>query len=140
MFRLTAVDFDVPTGSWRTVGVMTAGVGDSVLVGREGDLPVAIDPIDSGVSRRALTVTVDPAHWELEVTNSNHAWIHPWGQRPTWVESGTTVPPGTSKWRWQMVIDRPVWAANSASSVFHSRSRDPFDAATPGAIRRGCRA
>ena len=29
--------------------------------------------------------------------------------------------------RWQTVIVRPVWAANWASSVFHSRSRDPFD-------------
>lgn len=91
MFRLTAVDFDVRSGSWRPTGAMTAEVGDSVLIGREGDLPVAIDPIDSGVSRRALTVTVDPAHWELEVTNSNHAWVHPWGQRPTWAESGTTL-------------------------------------------------
>ena len=25
------------------------------------------------------------------------------------------------------VISRPVWAASVASSVFHSRSRDPFD-------------
>src|SRR5664279_2830 len=91
-FRLTAVDFDVRTGSWRApVAVMTARLGDSVLVGREGDLPVAIDPIDPGVSRRALTVTVDPAHWELGVTNTNHAWIHPWGQRPTWVEANRTV-------------------------------------------------
>src|SRR5664279_2753884 len=50
-FRLTAVDFDVRTGSWRApVAVMTARLGDSVLVGREGDLPVAIDPIDPGGS------------------------------------------------------------------------------------------
>ena len=92
VFRLTAVDFDVRTDSWRTpVSVMPVGPGDSVLVGREGDLPVGIDPVDPGVSRRALTVTVEAAQWELEVTNSNHGWIHPWGQRPTWVESNTTV-------------------------------------------------
>src|SRR5664279_993439 len=29
--------------------------------------------------------------------------------------------------RWQTVMVSPVWAANPASSVFHSRSRDPFD-------------
>jgi len=92
VFRLTAVDFDVRTDSWRTpVSVMPVGPGDSVLVGREGDLPVGIDPVDPGVSRRALTVTVEAAQWELEVTNSNHGWIHPWGQRPAWVESNTTV-------------------------------------------------
>jgi len=62
VFRLTAVDFDVRTDSWRTpVSVMPVGPGDSVLVGREGDLPVGIDPVDPGVSRRALTVTVEAA-------------------------------------------------------------------------------
>ena len=92
MFRLTAVDFDVHSGSWRTpASVMTVEPGDSVLVGREGDLPVGIDPIDTGVSRRALTVTVEATQWVMEVTNSNHAWIHPWGQRPTWVEATSTV-------------------------------------------------
>ena len=91
-FRLTAVDFDVRTGSWRPpLSVMTVRLGDSVMIGREGDLPIAIDPIDAGVSRRALTVTVDPAHWQIAVTNTNHAWIHPWGQRPIWVEANTTT-------------------------------------------------
>jgi hypothetical protein len=112
MFRLTAVDFDVPSGSWRTpTSVMTAGQGDSVLIGRKGDLPVAIDPIDSGVSRKALSVTIAPAHWELEITNSNHAWVHPWGQRPTWVETNTTV-----RTRWPRV---GVLLVGSRDNVHH---------------------
>jgi hypothetical protein len=29
--------------------------------------------------------------------------------------------------RWQTVMSSPVWAAKAASSVFHSRSRDPLE-------------
>lgn len=92
MFRLTTLDFDVASGAWlRPDAVISLVEGVSVVVGREGDAPVAFDPVDTGVSRKALTVSVDREFWELEVTNSNHAWIHAWGQRPAWVESGSTV-------------------------------------------------
>lgn len=50
---------------------------------------MAID--DSGVSRKAVLLRVGPDHWDFDVLNSNHAWVHPWGQRPIWVESNTTV-------------------------------------------------
>ena len=92
VWRVTSVDFDVAGGRWAEPTDKWVGdPGEAVLVGREGDLAVAIDPLDSGVSRRALEIRVSPDHWEIDVFNSNHAWVHPWGQRPVWVESASTL-------------------------------------------------
>lgn len=92
MFRLTTVDFEVRSGRWLPPdGVTTADEGESIVVGREGNLPLAVSPVDPGVSRRALAVSVNSSQWHVEIKNSNHAWVHPWGRRPSWVESGTVL-------------------------------------------------
>ena len=64
------------------VGV-TVRIGQSLLVGREGDLPLGIEIYDRGVSRRAALVTATEQGWQVEVLNSNGAVLHPWGQGPT---------------------------------------------------------
>lgn len=91
-YRLMSLDYDVMERRWcGPHRVLPIEPGGEVLAGREGDLPVAIDPVDSGVSRQAVQIRVGHDHWDFDVLNSNHAWVHPWGQRPTWVESNTTM-------------------------------------------------
>ncbi len=56
--------------------------GESLLVGREGDVAVGVDAGDLGVSRRAAVVSATREGWDLQVTNRNGAVLHPWGQAP----------------------------------------------------------
>jgi hypothetical protein len=58
-------------------------VGQSILVGREGDLPVGVEVYDRGVSRQAAVVTATEHGWQVEIRNTNGAVLHPWGQGPT---------------------------------------------------------
>lgn len=57
-------------------------LGQTVVVGREGGLPLGIDYNDVGISRNALIVTATHEGWRLEVANRNGAVIHPWGLAP----------------------------------------------------------
>ena len=66
-------------------------MGESLVVGREGDLPVGVDLADTGVSRQALTVTATAEGWELVCTNSNRAALHPWGQAASWPERNKAI-------------------------------------------------
>jgi hypothetical protein len=63
------------------VGVR-ARFGESVTVGREGELPLGVEVFDSGVSRNAVTVTPTGEGWRITVGNRNGAVIHPWGLAP----------------------------------------------------------
>lgn len=63
--------------------------GRLLVVGREGEVPVGLDPKDTGVSRRALRVDVDGSGWTVYVDNTHGAVIHPWGQAPYWHEKGS---------------------------------------------------
>jgi hypothetical protein len=51
-----------------------------VIIGREGDVGVGIDPLDPKVSRHALTVTATGDGWHIRVTNRNEADLQLWGQ------------------------------------------------------------
>ena len=53
-----------------------------MTIGREGELPLGIDPLDGMVSRVALTVTAIPDGWHVEIANFNSADIQFWGQAP----------------------------------------------------------
>jgi hypothetical protein len=55
--------------------------GSSMVVGREGDLQLGSDPLDTRVSRRALIIDAADTEWNLRVLNTNGAVIHPWGLR-----------------------------------------------------------
>lgn len=58
--------------------------GESVRVGREGDLVLGLDPPDPGLSRIGLTITATTAGWELHFSNRNGATVHPWAQAQLW--------------------------------------------------------
>jgi hypothetical protein len=61
----------------------TVEVGESLLVGREADIPLGVDLKDVGISRVAAVVTATENGWQVEVRNRHHAMLHPWGQGPT---------------------------------------------------------
>jgi hypothetical protein len=50
-----------------------------MVVGREGDLKLGVDLLDTRVSRRALIIDTAGSEWNLRVLNTNGAVIHPWG-------------------------------------------------------------
>lgn len=57
-------------------------VGQSVTVGREGQLPVGLAVPDVAISRVGVTVTATADGWLLDVSNRNGAMLHPWGEPP----------------------------------------------------------
>lgn len=70
-------------------------IGESLVVGREGDLPVGVDLPDTGVSRQALLVTATEGGWQLVCTNGNRAALHRWGQPVSWPDRNA---PWTLRW------------------------------------------
>lgn len=52
----------------------------AVLLGREGDIAVGVDPVDTKVSRHAARLTRAQFGWAVSVTNRNGIIVHPWGQ------------------------------------------------------------
>lgn len=56
--------------------------GQSLTVGRDGELKLGIAIPDTAVSRCAATITSTGQGWELSISNSNGAVLHPWGQPP----------------------------------------------------------
>ena len=58
-------------------------IGQSVLAGRHGELPVGVDVPDQGISRCAATVTATAEGWRIDITNKHGAVLHPWGQAPS---------------------------------------------------------
>lgn len=69
---------------------VTVPLGESIEIGREGDLRIADDPEDPSVSRVALTLrTLSAGAMELSVTNLNGVAVHPWGSRTRYVAQGS---------------------------------------------------
>jgi hypothetical protein len=89
-FRVTAVSTD---GAGRALGpaLATSVPPDTQLeIGREGDLPLGVEPEDDAVSRHAVTVEATELGWQVAVGNRNGAVLHPWGSRAQYLASGTT--------------------------------------------------
>jgi hypothetical protein len=61
--------------------------GKSLLIGREGDLGVGIDPVDTGISRHALEVAAAAEGWSITSHNGNGAMLHPWAQPSSVLET-----------------------------------------------------
>jgi hypothetical protein len=61
---------------------VTLTPGRPTAVGRESEVRLGADPLDTRVSRRALLVDVDQNRWRLQVLNAQGAHIHPWRARP----------------------------------------------------------
>ena len=92
MHRLTSLDYDVAGRRWlEPFAVRELAAGQTVDAGRESALPIAIDPLDSGVSRAAVSIGLGGAGWEIRLENANHGWLHPWAQRESWIERGSVV-------------------------------------------------
>lgn len=75
------------------LGVGTAvsvPVGESIEIGREGDLQIADDPEDRSVSRIAVGLrALTGGAMELSVSNLNGVVVHPWGSRTRYLPQGT---------------------------------------------------
>lgn len=63
------------------VGVPLA-LRQPLLIGRHGDLPLGVEVYDRGVSREAAVITATDQGWDVRISNTNGAVIHPWGQAP----------------------------------------------------------
>ncbi|MBL8927139.1 MAG: hypothetical protein JNM77_13000 [Pseudonocardia sp.] len=55
--------------------------GRPAAVGRESEVRLGAEPLDTRLSRRALLVDVDQDQWSLQVLNGKGAHIHPWRAR-----------------------------------------------------------
>lgn len=92
MRRVVTIDYDTDSARWAAARqVVEIELGQTVAAGREAELSVGLNPPDPGVSRRALTISLRHDGWVVKVSNANHVWMYPWGQRPAWLEAGTTV-------------------------------------------------
>lgn len=67
-------------------------VGESVSIGREAEITVAMDPPDNRVSRRAASITCTANGWNVSVGNRNGLLVHPWGL-PAWQARPTELLP-----------------------------------------------
>ena len=64
-------------------------VGETVEIGREGDLQIADHPEDLSVSRIAVGLrTLSAGAVELSVSNRNGVVVHPWGSRSRYLAPG----------------------------------------------------
>ncbi len=66
-------------------------LGETVTVGRDGDLRVGVVVADLGISREALVVRASRDGWDVEIGNRNGAVLHAWGQSPMPVEGRFSV-------------------------------------------------
>jgi hypothetical protein len=56
--------------------------GKPVVVGRHGEVPLGVEVYDRGISREAAVITATAHGWDVRISNTNGAVIHPWGQAP----------------------------------------------------------
>lgn len=70
--------------------VYPVALNAAVTVGRVADLGTDVFSHDDGVSRIALTVTVEAHAWVLRMGNRNGAVLQPWAQAPDWLSADST--------------------------------------------------
>lgn len=80
---------DEGSSGGHVTGGRPLAVGESVEVGREGEIPIGVG--DPAVSRVATTVTATESGWRVDVSNRNGAVLHPWGQAPELAHARNTV-------------------------------------------------
>lgn len=74
--------YEGPLGACGVTSALRVAVGQTIEVGREGELALGVVVPSSAISRNAVTVTALQHGWEIAVTNRNGAVLHPWGQAP----------------------------------------------------------
>jgi hypothetical protein len=77
--------------SCRVTAARTIKIGDTIDIGREGELPIGVTVPSGAISRLAVTVTATPRGWNVVAANRNGLLIHPWGQAPLRAESHNTL-------------------------------------------------
>jgi hypothetical protein len=112
-----------------------------VIIGREGELPVGIDPFDPKVSRNAVTITSVGDGWRLEIGNRHGVDLQLWGQpalpyyRPgellSWPRITVCVK-GDRRFRHLVLLDDPTLAIglerpqhSGSSRITESLTRPP---------------
>lgn len=81
-----------PDGSLKLTADHQLTPNVTVVLGREGDIGVGVDPIDTKVSRQALRVTRAHHGWVVSSTNHNGVIVHPWGQAAGLAEPECLLP------------------------------------------------
>ncbi len=69
-------------GRCAVTAARTLEVGQSIEIGREGELPIGVEVPSTAISRSAVVVTANQHGWDIAVPNRNGAVLHPWGQNP----------------------------------------------------------
>jgi hypothetical protein len=107
--RVVVREFDPARRSQPTAVYLPVELGESLVVGREGDLPVGVDLADTGVSREAVHVTATADGFQLVCTNSNRAALYLWGQAVSWPERNVAL-----MLRWPRIAVRVIGSVPDA--------------------------
>lgn len=82
MGKRWVMTYEGAPGACRVTGARTLEVGQSLEIGREGELALGVSVPSGAVSRNAVAITVNQHGWEVTIGNRNGAVLHPWGQAP----------------------------------------------------------
>jgi hypothetical protein len=92
----------------------------SLVFGRDGTVPIACDPLDDQVSRRALALDTPRRGWHVTPTNRNGVMLHLWGQSPRpltrpepviWPRVALRVLGSTAVEHWVLLDDDEIYTA-----------------------------
>jgi len=108
-------------------------VGQTLEIGREGELPLGVEPSNTAISRSALTVTVNQHGWDIAVSNRNGAVLHPWGQSPelasphnvvNWPLVAVRMLPDSASQHWALLQadDLPITPAGAVAPRSHTQT------------------
>ncbi|HEX3898358.1 MAG TPA: hypothetical protein VHW74_04250 [Mycobacteriales bacterium] len=89
-YRLTIRELRVNGSRSECVAIhqQALDLGERVTIGQQSSVQVGAEPLDRGVSRLALAVSVTPLGWDLELENRNGHTIHRWAALPEWSVQG----------------------------------------------------
>ncbi|MDT7561787.1 MAG: hypothetical protein QOG76_411 [Pseudonocardiales bacterium] len=93
MGKRWVMTYEGAPGACRVTGARTLEVGQTLEIGREGELALGVSVPSGAVSRNAVAITVNQHGWEVTIGNRNGAVLHPWGQAPE-----LAAPRGTVNW------------------------------------------
>lgn len=76
------LSYDVDSERSWVPGGLRVQLDETVVAGRQGEVPLGVEVADGGISREAVILTATAQGWIVDVRNRNGAVIHPWGQAP----------------------------------------------------------
>jgi hypothetical protein len=123
--RVRVLERTAPDGGWRLVDDRVARPDAALLVGREGDIRLGVEPADEMVSRHAVRIRHAPDGWAVEAHNRNGVIVHLWGQMPVpagpaellrWPRVALRVVGGPDAQHW-VLLDDPGLSTRASSSA-----------------------